>query len=96
VDFDISLKTTIDNEKIPVMEKQALSTPSMCQGMKKCYGEPGGHEAEYGGYSQDNTYGNSPCHDPTSKKSLSKSLPQHRVLDSFRKVKFGYENLKFH
>jgi hypothetical protein len=62
----------------------------MYQGMKKCYGEPNGHEAGYGGYSRGNTYGNLPFHDPTSKKSLSKSLPQHWVLDTFRKAKFGY------
>ncbi len=40
----------------------------MCQGMKKCYGEPNGHEAGYGGNSQGNIYGNSPFHDPTLKK----------------------------
>jgi hypothetical protein len=58
--------------------------------MKKCYGEPNGHEAGYGGYSQGNIYSNSLFHDPTLKKSLSKFLPQHWVLDTFRKGKFGY------
>jgi hypothetical protein len=80
VDFDISLKTTIDNQQIPMMKNQALSTLSMCQGMKKCYGEPNGHEAGYGGYSQGNIYGNSPFHDPTLKKILFK-IPS-TTLDS--------------
>jgi len=39
----------------------------MWQGMEKCYGEPSGHEAGYGGYSQGKTYRNLPFHDPTSK-----------------------------
>ena len=62
----------------------------MCQGTEKCYGEPNGHETGDGGYGQGNTYGNWPILDPTSEKSLSKSLPKHWALDSFRKAKFEY------
>jgi len=77
-------------------EKPGPFYPIDVSGNKKCYGEPNGHEAGYGGYGQGNTYGNSPFHDPTLKKIPSKSLAQHWILDSLRKAKFGYENLEFH